>query len=874
MMGAHNHREWRRTLVLLIFMTGFFSVPMLVQAIKTVAIEVEEEASTRAEALRQALDYAISKALYRHVDEESYNDNLLAFFKQKIDDSQKRKYRPLVDKWRLKLDVGDGKVHVLKGNVLLNDVVIKKWVKECLSSDACNDSTPVRASIYILPVDVTETAIDDAMRVTRNNFMHSLAQELIKAGFDIKKAAHEKQAQYTLQLVQSQYARAAEIGTMSFTVEVKDRADNALIGVADDTSTGSILTTEPAMKKSLLQRAAIRVTAEVQRLIVEQGAIEIQWYATKELPLHETKAQLENELAAVVGISKYNPQAMNAFRTAINLRVTEESQHNIYETRIPQKYRLPTRSMLESTLLGIQAIILQSKDGRLVVGKAGRKLSLYDNAACPPQFCSSKQVAWEAGIESLFRAGKLDSPMGVGNNVIDSLRQQAQTTPGDKRIELLALRVSTVFLDKFEEALLKKQNGLAQRYIDRAEKSLDTLGVKQKENIAKARAKLADLSKPPTTSESIPVPVVQSPPVIVIPELEARLRAFAPVQVSALTGLAADLDGIRSVQVNRRKVKTSAASAGQMKYISLPNAEVIQFPIMSQAEGTLTIQVEDYTGLVAKREIVVNNGNASVTADDASQDGREVLDEGQYWALLIANQNYTRGVPKLETPHNDVKRLKEVLLEHYRFDQAKVIVVKDATKAQMVTALYKIVDSLRANDSLIIYYAGHGYQDLGFAGLGFWMPVDAISPESESIAEARATWLPNSQVHDILLGSRSKHVLLISDSCYSGTFKTRGLSRVKYVANMDFLYGLAGKKSRRAITSGDLEPVADGGGNGNSIFAYHLIRFLRQNHQAINAEHVYHQVRKALQGAAQTPQYFPLKDAGDDGGDFVFVPRS
>jgi hypothetical protein len=117
--------------------------------------------------------------------------------------------------------------------------------------------------------------------------------------------------------------------------------------------------------------------------------------------------------------------------------------------------------------------------------------------------------------------------------------------------------------------------------------------------------------------------------------------------------------------------------------------------------------------------------------------------------------------------------------------------------------------------------------------------------------------------------------LLISDSCYSGSFKTRSIGeRRAFAANAAFFYGLATKTSRRAITSGDLEPVADGGAPGHSIFAYHLINTLRQASSAINGERLFQLlVDPVTQKSNQTPQYFTVQGAGDQGGDFVFVPK-
>lgn len=123
-----------------------------------------------------------------------------------------------------------------------------------------------------------------------------------------------------------------------------------------------------------------------------------------------------------------------------------------------------------------------------------------------------------------------------------------------------------------------------------------------------------------------------------------------------------------------------------------------------------------------------------------------------------------------------------MLVDQYGFDPRRVTVVKDATKRELEQALNTIHHKVESLDNLLIYYAGHGYQDKGFDGLGFWIPIDGKSPnltDTDKKESYRLSWLPNSDVHNIITASRAKHVLLISDSCYSGTFKARAFGRAQ-----------------------------------------------------------------------------------------------
>src|SRR5262249_29404139 len=152
--------------------------------------------------------------------------------------------------------------------------------------------------------------------------------------------------------------------------------------------------------------------------------------------------------------------------------------------------------------------------------------------------------------------------------------------------------------------------------------------------------------------------------------------------------------------------------------------------------------------------------------------------------------------------------------------------VLDATGQQIAQEIDRLEERIGPNDSLLIYYAGHGYQDLGHGGTGYWIPVDG---KNDREPDHRTSWVTNVLVADYVEKVKARHVLLISDSCFAGTFAQRGSGADSFVATEEFAREKAGRNSRRAITSGDIEPVADNGEDGHSIFAYHLLKELREN---------------------------------------------
>ena len=68
-------------------------------------------------------------------------------------------------------------------------------------------------------------------------------------------------------------------------------------------------------------------------------------------------------------------------------------------------------------------------------------------------------------------------------------------------------------------------------------------------------------------------------------------------------------------------------------------------------------------------------------------------------------------------------------------------------------------------------------------------------------------------ITDTLRAPRAKHVLVVADSCYSGTL-TRSIG-VQGLANADALT-LSRKRARTVMTSGGQEPVSDVGRGGRT----------------------------------------------------------
>jgi len=236
---------------------------------------------------------------------------------------------------------------------------------------------------------------------------------------------------------------------------------------------------------------------------------------------------------------------------------------------------------------------------------------------------------------------------------------------------------------------------------------------------------------------------------------------------------------------------------------------------------------------------------------------------GQYWALIIGIDQYQhQSVPKLETAVRDATAIRDVLRDRYGFQKDRIIELYDtqATRSHIEHALYKIGREAGKQDSVLIYYAGHGqYEDEG--KLGWWVPVEAQ-------ANNPGTFITNASIRDYINGMKAKHVYLVADSCFSGTlFGSRALPPI----NDRWFSQLYKKPSRWGLTSGSTEPVADKGKDGHSVFAYHLLALLQDNTEPYLVPSQIHLKLAPLvaNNSDQTPRSEPLKGTGDEGGQFV-----
>ena len=258
------------------------------------------------------------------------------------------------------------------------------------------------------------------------------------------------------------------------------------------------------------------------------------------------------------------------------------------------------------------------------------------------------------------------------------------------------------------------------------------------------------------------------------------------------------------------------------------------------------------------------NAARGIAVKPVSPSGAKV--KGNQWLFVIGIDTYINW-PRLNTAVSDAKSVRDVLLSRYYFDKDHLIELYDeqATRRNILSRLRFLAKKARKDDSLVIFYAGHGHLD-SITKAGSWIPVG-------SGVEDTSAWITNHDIKNYLRvdAIKAKHILLISDSCFSGNF-FRG-HRGKLPEVTDTVIKKAYKlTSRQAITSGGLEPVGDEGFGKNSVFSHFLVKTLKENQKPFLVPSSFFPDIKAgvAENAEQFPRFGSLKDTGgQQGGEII-----
>ena len=232
-------------------------------------------------------------------------------------------------------------------------------------------------------------------------------------------------------------------------------------------------------------------------------------------------------------------------------------------------------------------------------------------------------------------------------------------------------------------------------------------------------------------------------------------------------------------------------------------------------------------------------------------------------AVLIGIDNYAdKRIPTLDNAVSDAQAVAQTLEQRLGYE---TLVLHNASRQTILRTLNKLALELEPQDSVVVYYAGHG-EVVEKTGQGYWQPADADATRPE-------TWISNNDIGRLLGQFAASQVALISDSCFSGTLL--GDERIRGVAAGVDPGVMLQRRAAVVMTSGGNEPVFDAGKNGHSPFAWNLMRTLERVQDWRPGSNVFESVRFAVaRDLPQRPQYGASKLGGhQSGSDYLFESR-
>jgi len=241
--------------------------------------------------------------------------------------------------------------------------------------------------------------------------------------------------------------------------------------------------------------------------------------------------------------------------------------------------------------------------------------------------------------------------------------------------------------------------------------------------------------------------------------------------------------------------------------------------------------------------------------------------EGKDFALFIAIDEYDSWTD-LRNPIRDAEAIAQELEKEYGFETE---ILRNPTEVEVFDKLYQYANmQYYDRDQLIIFFSGHGHL-IRSTKEGFIIPRDAQSISDDPYGRS---FMSHDRLRNIVANMPCKHLLLILDSCFSGTFDERIIKGERGPLEREGVIKLNAEdfehRSLLYLTAGGDEYVDDG--SSHSPFARAFLLALRSfgdlnSDGIINFLELSAYIQSAVKGQKPT--------AGDFeehmGGDFYFV---
>ena len=331
---------------------------------------------------------------------------------------------------------------------------------------------------------------------------------------------------------------------------------------------------------------------------------------------------------------------------------------------------------------------------------------------------------------------------------------------------------------------------------------------------------------PPPPATAAPPADTEAPKITInYPPPDARVERESIV----VTGLITD-----NVEVARVQVAVNGVEVAQSRDIGVVGRGVpIRVPAALQpGDNLIEITAADKAGNVAQ---VVRTVTRVTPAAAAAPSAPRVAHR---WAVVIGIGDYeNKEIPKLRYATRDAEAMYQFLTTQGGYAKDRVLLFTDTTPQRPTLLNIKralgefLARRAGRDDMVLIYFAGHGAPEVDVAGA----EADGLSkyliPRDADPAALYTTALPMDEIQKIFTRVQAERIVMLLDTCYSGTAGGRTFARASVRAsglNDQFLERLTRSKGRVIMTaSGPNEVALELPALGHGLFTYHVLEGLR-----------------------------------------------
>jgi filamentous hemagglutinin family protein len=273
-----------------------------------------------------------------------------------------------------------------------------------------------------------------------------------------------------------------------------------------------------------------------------------------------------------------------------------------------------------------------------------------------------------------------------------------------------------------------------------------------------------------------------------------------------------------------------------------------QTNLETQQEGnnehrSSTLNISPSAGKNTLKVIANNNMGIENSSAELSFDGKSKAYSSSIHLLTIGINQYSDAQLNLNYSVADANSIEQALKNQSSITSSKRLTDEKATKPQILAELRKLSQGAQ-QDSLIIYFAGHG---IAVDKEWYFLPYETkLQPTPEKIA---ASGITATELGDIFKDSKIQHIMLVVDSCYSGA----GVDAFKFKKLENNQRYFARKMSRTmgitviAATAKDQE-ASELESLGHGLFTYALTQELQKkdNNTPLTAHNIADSIVKTL----------------------------